>query len=118
MVPESFHAAYKRYSENGWMAITAEPEFGGAGLPTVVGMAVVIDPSPAFLGRVLALIVAQARTLVAVIMAAIVVAVVVARAFRLGQRHHAQTVPKHQLRTLPTGDSQEPASDHKRQRKH
>ena len=39
-VPEPFHAAYRQYTESGWPALTGDPEFGGQGAPTVIGMAV------------------------------------------------------------------------------
>ncbi len=36
--PTGFKEAYKQMSDNGWMAISADPEFGGQGLPRVVAM--------------------------------------------------------------------------------
>jgi alkylation response protein AidB-like acyl-CoA dehydrogenase len=39
-MPKSHHAAYKAYREGGWGATTADPEFGGQGLPYSVGIAV------------------------------------------------------------------------------
>ena len=38
--PDGFPAAYKQMSEDGWMAISADPQWGGQGLPRVVSMAV------------------------------------------------------------------------------
>ncbi len=38
-VPESFHQCWKVMSENGWMALSSSPEFGGQGLPaTLAGL--------------------------------------------------------------------------------
>jgi alkylation response protein AidB-like acyl-CoA dehydrogenase len=34
--PRGFREAYKRMSDDGWMAISADPQFGGQGLPRVV----------------------------------------------------------------------------------
>jgi len=39
-LPESFKPAYGTLCEGGWVGITANPEFGGMGLPEVVGSAV------------------------------------------------------------------------------
>jgi alkylation response protein AidB-like acyl-CoA dehydrogenase len=36
-VPESFHECWKVLAENGWMAVSNNPEFGGQGLPAVMG---------------------------------------------------------------------------------
>lgn len=36
--PKGFPAAYKQMSDDGWMAISADPEWGGQGLPRVVSM--------------------------------------------------------------------------------
>jgi len=36
-VPKSFHRCWKVIAENGWMALSMNPEFGGQGLPAVVG---------------------------------------------------------------------------------
>jgi alkylation response protein AidB-like acyl-CoA dehydrogenase len=36
-VPASFHECWRVMAENGWMAISSSPEFGGQGLPAVVG---------------------------------------------------------------------------------
>ncbi len=36
-VPASFHECWKVEAENGWMAISSNPEFGGQGLPITVG---------------------------------------------------------------------------------
>ena len=38
-VPSSFHEAYQKYIEGGWMAFIASPEAGGQGAPLVVGNA-------------------------------------------------------------------------------
>lgn len=35
-----FKEAYKSYSENGWNSICANPEFGGQGLPQILGVAI------------------------------------------------------------------------------
>ena len=37
--PDGFPAAYKKMSEDGWMAVSADPQWGGQGLPRVVSMA-------------------------------------------------------------------------------
>ncbi|MEZ5653369.1 MAG: acyl-CoA dehydrogenase C-terminal domain-containing protein [Burkholderiaceae bacterium] len=37
--PDGFADAYRQYCEAGWPTLTCEPEFGGQGLPHVVGMA-------------------------------------------------------------------------------
>ena len=39
-VPQEFVDAYKLYAEAGWIAGTADPEWGGQGLPLTVGAAV------------------------------------------------------------------------------
>jgi len=39
-MPKGFKAAYKLFAESGWTALQSEPEFGGQGLPKVVGAAV------------------------------------------------------------------------------
>jgi alkylation response protein AidB-like acyl-CoA dehydrogenase len=36
--PKGFKEAYKQMSDDGWMAISADPEYGGQGLPRVVSM--------------------------------------------------------------------------------
>ncbi|MEE9418564.1 MAG: acyl-CoA dehydrogenase [Desulfatiglandaceae bacterium] len=36
-VPASFHGCWKVMAENGWMAASSNPEFGGQGLPATVG---------------------------------------------------------------------------------
>jgi alkylation response protein AidB-like acyl-CoA dehydrogenase len=36
-VPKSFHECWKVMSENGWLAATGNPEFGGQGLPAALG---------------------------------------------------------------------------------
>ena len=36
--PKGFPAAYQQMSDDGWMAISADPEWGGQGLPRVVSM--------------------------------------------------------------------------------
>lgn len=35
--PEGFISAYRQYVDNGWATLTCDPEFGGQGLPEVVG---------------------------------------------------------------------------------
>ena len=39
-VPAEFHAIYRQYVEGGWPGIVNNPEYGGQGLPKLVGMAV------------------------------------------------------------------------------
>ena len=39
-VPEPIRAAYKQFADGGWCGLTAAPEFGGQGLPQVLGTAV------------------------------------------------------------------------------
>ena len=39
-VPSSFKAPYKMVAEGGWIGCTNNPEFGGLGIPVVVGTAV------------------------------------------------------------------------------
>ena len=39
MVPKAFHGAYRQFCENGWNAVTGPVEYGGQGLPAVVGVA-------------------------------------------------------------------------------
>ena len=39
-LPESFHTAYGTVTEGGWIGLLANPEFGGMGLPEVLGTAV------------------------------------------------------------------------------
>ena len=36
-VPGSFHECWRVMAENGWMAVSSNPQFGGQGLPEVVG---------------------------------------------------------------------------------
>jgi len=36
-VPKSFHECWRVMAENGWMALSSNPEFGGQGLPALVG---------------------------------------------------------------------------------
>jgi alkylation response protein AidB-like acyl-CoA dehydrogenase len=38
--PDGFKAAYKQYIENGWSALSADPEWGGQGLPQLVNQAI------------------------------------------------------------------------------
>ncbi|MBW2733236.1 MAG: acyl-CoA dehydrogenase [Deltaproteobacteria bacterium] len=38
-VPEAFRLPYKLYSENGWLGFSADPDWGGSGMPTVVQVA-------------------------------------------------------------------------------
>ncbi len=37
--PKGFKAAYKTFTEGGWAGLTADPEYGGQGLPNVLGIA-------------------------------------------------------------------------------
>jgi len=39
-MPEGFGKAYRQFSENGWGGLIADPEYGGQGLPSFVGLAV------------------------------------------------------------------------------
>jgi len=39
-LPESFHSAYQTITEGGWIGLLADPEYGGMGLPEVLGTAV------------------------------------------------------------------------------
>lgn len=39
-MPDGFREAYLQFCESGWPALRAEPEFGGQGVPTVLGTAV------------------------------------------------------------------------------
>jgi len=39
-IPEGFKAAYDMYAKGGWGGLTSDPEYGGQGLPQVVGIAV------------------------------------------------------------------------------
>ncbi len=38
-LPKEFHGPYKTYCEGGWIGVSSDPEWGGQGLPRVVGMA-------------------------------------------------------------------------------
>ena len=39
-LPESFHTAYGTVTEGGWIGLLANPEFGGMGLPEILGTSV------------------------------------------------------------------------------
>lgn len=39
-LPEGFKAAYDAYNDNGWSSLVADPNYGGQGLPGVLGLAV------------------------------------------------------------------------------
>ncbi len=39
LVPKPYHDAYKLYCENGWLAFTHSPEWGGQGMPYSLGLA-------------------------------------------------------------------------------
>jgi len=39
-MPQSYHPAYRTIAENGWIGILASPEYGGMGLPEIVGTVV------------------------------------------------------------------------------
>lgn len=39
VVPEAFEKAYRQYVDDGWASLVHDPEYGGQGLPHVVGMA-------------------------------------------------------------------------------
>jgi len=38
--PDGFKDAYKQYTENGWSALSADPEWGGQGMPQLVNQAI------------------------------------------------------------------------------
>lgn len=38
--PDGFKEAYKQYTENGWSALSADPEYGGQGLPQLINQAI------------------------------------------------------------------------------
>ena len=38
--PDGFKEAYKQYTENGWSALSADPEWGGQGMPQLVNQAI------------------------------------------------------------------------------
>jgi len=38
--PDGFKEAYQQFSEDGWFSLSSEPEYGGQGLPAVLGLAV------------------------------------------------------------------------------
>ena len=38
--PDGFKEAYKQYTENGWSALSADPEYGGQGMPQLVNQAI------------------------------------------------------------------------------
>ncbi|MDE1997422.1 MAG: acyl-CoA dehydrogenase C-terminal domain-containing protein [Burkholderiales bacterium] len=38
--PDGFKEAYKQYTENGWSGLSADPEFGGQGMPQLVNQAI------------------------------------------------------------------------------
>ncbi len=38
--PDGFKEAYKQYTENGWSALSADPEWGGQGLPQLINQAI------------------------------------------------------------------------------
>ena len=40
IVPEEFKAAYREYQSGGWAGVTAPAEYGGQGLPFLLGVAV------------------------------------------------------------------------------
>lgn len=37
--PKGFKAAYDQFCEGGWISLSADPEYGGQGLPAVIGLA-------------------------------------------------------------------------------
>jgi len=37
--PKCFHDAYQKFCEGGWIGVSSSPEWGGQGLPAVIGMA-------------------------------------------------------------------------------
>ncbi|BDA60699.1 acyl-CoA dehydrogenase family protein [Shewanella xiamenensis] len=40
ITPEGYKAVYKQYSEGGWVGLSGEPEFGGMGMPKMLGVLV------------------------------------------------------------------------------
>ena len=40
IVPPEFHSAYQQYVEGGWPSIVNDPEYGGQGMPLVLGAAI------------------------------------------------------------------------------
>lgn len=38
ITPDGFKDAYQQYVDNGWATLTSDPDFGGQGLPEVVGV--------------------------------------------------------------------------------
>ena len=38
ITPQGFKDAYQQYIDNGWATLTCDPEYGGQGLPEVVGV--------------------------------------------------------------------------------
>jgi alkylation response protein AidB-like acyl-CoA dehydrogenase len=38
--PDGFKAAYKQYTENGWSGLSADPEWGGQGMPQLLNQAI------------------------------------------------------------------------------
>ncbi len=38
-LPKEFHDVYKTYTENGWLALTHDPEYGGMGMPYTMQLA-------------------------------------------------------------------------------
>lgn len=40
VTPSSFDDAYRQYVDNGWQSVVVSPEFGGMGMPDLVGVAV------------------------------------------------------------------------------
>ena len=39
VLPDVYKTAYSKYCENGWLGLTANPEFGGQGFPSCIGVA-------------------------------------------------------------------------------
>jgi alkylation response protein AidB-like acyl-CoA dehydrogenase len=37
--PKEFHEPYRKYCEGGWIGVSSDPEWGGQGLPRVIGLA-------------------------------------------------------------------------------
>ena len=38
VLPPEFKTVFKKYAENGWLGLTANPEFGGQGFPSCIGV--------------------------------------------------------------------------------
>jgi len=57
-LPQEFHGPYKKYCEGGWIGVSSNPEWGGQGLPRVIG----ITTGELFTGACLAFIMTPSLT--------------------------------------------------------